>query len=183
VRVDQFGLRSPFAQELSPHRAEVALLEWRLLYLPGYRERISVYRFRGAAPFRSVVLEKRRGADWIVIAHLRTHLGRGKEPMNLLNQFLNGAIMMGFVVAALFFLRFHRRTRERLFAIFAASFFVLAAERIILACVPPEAEFRPYVYVIRLIAFLLIIAAIVDKNRGAKQKRPSVSEHESNHVR
>ena len=54
--------------------------------------------------------------------------------MNLVNQFLHGAIMMGFLVGALFFLRFHRSTRERLFAIFAAAFFVLAIERIVLAC-------------------------------------------------
>jgi hypothetical protein len=86
----------------------------------------------------------------------------------MLNQFLNGAIMMGFLTAGFFFLRFHRRTRERLFAIFAASFFVLAAERIVLACINPAAEFRPYIYLIRLAAFLLIIIAIVDKNRGAK---------------
>lgn len=90
--------------------------------------------------------------------------------MNLLNQFLNGAIMMGFVVAALFFLRFYRRTHERLFAIFAASFLVLASERIVLACVPPDAEFRSYVYLIRLSAFLLIIVAIVDKNRAVKRR-------------
>ena len=90
--------------------------------------------------------------------------------MSLLNQFLNGAIMMGFLVPAIFFLRFHRRTHERLFAIFAASFFVLVIERIVLACVDPEAEFRPYVYIIRLIAFLLIIIAIVDKNRGARPR-------------
>ncbi|HWN95135.1 MAG TPA: DUF5985 family protein [Methylomirabilota bacterium] len=90
--------------------------------------------------------------------------------MTLLNQFLHGAIMMGFLVASLFFLRFHRRTHERLFAIFAASFFVLTIERIVLACIHPQAEFRPYVYVIRLIAFLLIIIAIVDKNRAQNRK-------------
>lgn len=101
----------------------------------------------------------------------------------MLNQFLNGSIMMGFVVAGLFFLRFHRRTRERLFAIFAATFFVLAVERVVLASVDPAAEFRPFVYLIRLVAFLLIIAAIVDKNRSAKPKRPSAAEHKSNHVR
>ncbi len=88
----------------------------------------------------------------------------------MLNQFLNGAIVMGFVVAGLFFLSFHRRARERLFAIFASSFFVLAAERLVLAFVDPAAEFRPYVYLIRLVAFLLIIVAIVDKNRSAKLK-------------
>ncbi len=88
----------------------------------------------------------------------------------MLNQFLHGAIMMGFLVAGFFFLRFHRRTRERLFAMFAASFFVLAGERFVLASVDPTAEFRPYVYVFRLIAFLLIIVAIVDKNRGIRPR-------------
>ncbi|HTD65307.1 MAG TPA: DUF5985 family protein [Candidatus Limnocylindria bacterium] len=88
----------------------------------------------------------------------------------MFNQFLNGAIMTGFLVAGLFFLRFNRRTHERLFAIFAAAFFVLAFERIVLAFVDPTAEFQPYVYVIRLMAFLLIIIAIVDKNRGARRQ-------------
>jgi hypothetical protein len=100
----------------------------------------------------------------------------------MLNQFLNGAIMMGFIIAGLFFLRFHRRTRERLFAMFAAAFFVLAIERVVLACVNPAAEFRPYVYLIRLMAFLLIIIAIVNKNRGAKPKRGSTPQHEGNQV-
>lgn len=84
------------------------------------------------------------------------------------NQYLNGAIMMGFLIGGLFFLRFFRQTRERLFAIFAASFFVLAAERLVLAGVPPDAEFRPFIYLIRLTAYLLIIVAIVDKNRSAR---------------
>jgi hypothetical protein len=86
------------------------------------------------------------------------------------NQFLNGAIMFGFLVAGLFFLRFHHRTRERLFAMFSAAFFVLAFERIVLAGVDPAAEFSPYIYLIRLTAYLLIIAAIVDKNRQAKSR-------------
>jgi hypothetical protein len=86
------------------------------------------------------------------------------------NQFLNGAIMVGFLVVGLFFLRFHRKTRERLFAMFAASFFVLAIERVVLAGVDPAAEFRPYIYLIRLTAFVLIIIAIVDKNRKARPR-------------
>jgi len=101
----------------------------------------------------------------------------------MLNQFLNGAIMMGFLIAGLFFLRFHRRTRERLFAMFAAAFFVLSIERVVLAFVNPQAEFRPYVYLIRLAAFLLIFLAIVDKNRAARPNRSSVSQNESNQVR
>jgi len=86
----------------------------------------------------------------------------------MLRQFLNGAITFGFIVVTIFFLRFWRRSAERLFGIFAAAFFVLAIERVILALVSPENEFRFYVYTVRLVAFLLIIIAIVDKNRSAK---------------
>ena len=88
----------------------------------------------------------------------------------MLRQFLNGAITFGFLVAAVFFLRFWRRSAERLFAMFAAAFFVLAVERVILTVVNPENEFRPYVYIVRLMAFVLIIIAIVDKNRGTKPR-------------
>ena len=38
---------------------------------------------------------------------------------DLLNQFLLGAIVMACGVAGLYFLRFYRKTHERLFAIFA----------------------------------------------------------------
>jgi hypothetical protein len=85
----------------------------------------------------------------------------------MLNQFLNGAIMFGLLIAAVFFLRFWRRSAERLFAMFAAAFFVLAIERVVLAIVQPENEFRPYVYFVRLLAFVLIIIAIIDKNRSS----------------
>ena len=44
-----------------------------------------------------------------------------------------GAIAMASVVAALFFLRFWRDTGDRLFLIFAAAFFLLAATRVGLA--------------------------------------------------
>jgi hypothetical protein len=86
------------------------------------------------------------------------------------NHFLNGAIMMGFTIVGLFFLRFHRSTRERLFAMFAAAFFVLGIERVALVSFDLATEFQPYIYLIRLLAFLLIIIAIVDKNRGTRAK-------------
>ena len=72
---------------------------------------------------------------------------------------------MGCVMAGLFFLRFWRKTRDRLFAIFAVAFWALASERVVLEIVSVN-EFRPYVYGIRLFAFGLIILAIVDKNRA-----------------
>ena len=39
-----------------------------------------------------------------------------------LNQLVTGAIVMGYAVAGLFFIRFWRQTRDRLFLIFAVSF-------------------------------------------------------------
>ena len=77
---------------------------------------------------------------------------------------ITGALAMAYFVAALFFLRFWSATRDRLFGFFAAAFFLLAAQRIILPYAP-EAWISP-LYVVRLLAFVLIIVAIIDKNRG-----------------
>jgi hypothetical protein len=79
--------------------------------------------------------------------------------------FLNGAIAMGFAVAALFFLRFRRDTGDRLFAFFALAFLVFAAERVALLYVGPDEAARATVYLARLAAFSLIILGILDKNR------------------
>lgn len=87
----------------------------------------------------------------------------------MLNQFLHGAIAVSLWLAGLFFLRFWKRTGDRLFAIFAIAFWVLCAERVLLAMTNPQDEFRWYIYIVRLFAFVLIIIAIIDKNR----ERPS----------
>jgi uncharacterized protein DUF5985/cytochrome b/b6/petD-like protein len=79
--------------------------------------------------------------------------------------FLNGAVAMGFAIAALFFLRFRRETGDRLFAFFAAAFFVFAAERVALVYVGPDEAARATVYLARLAAFSLIILGVLDKNR------------------
>jgi hypothetical protein len=72
------------------------------------------------------------------------------------------------LVSGLCFLRFWRDTRDRLFAYFAVAFGLLALCWLLLALVNPTAETRPFVYAIRLAAFGLIIAAIVDKNREVR---------------
>jgi hypothetical protein len=72
------------------------------------------------------------------------------------------------LVAGLCFLRFWRDTRDRLFVFFAVAFWLLALCWMLLALLSPTEETRPYVYAIRLAAFGLIIAAIVDKNREAR---------------
>ena len=90
--------------------------------------------------------------------------------MPIVHAFVSGAIALGFFAIGLFFLSFWRRTHDRLFARFAAAFFLLAIERIILVLVSPEYEFRPYLYFVRLAAFLTIIAAIVARNRGPENR-------------
>lgn len=82
-----------------------------------------------------------------------------------LTQFLSGAIMMGYIVIGLFFYRYWKRTSESLFGVFAAAFAVLACERIALLITRPEDEVRPFVYLIRFSAFMLILLAIFLKNR------------------
>ncbi len=87
-------------------------------------------------------------------------------------QFLSGAVMMGCFAAAVFFLRFWHRTRDRLFLIFASSFFTLMIERMVLAILRDQArEERSLVYLIRLIAFLMILVGIWDKNFTEKKRR------------
>jgi uncharacterized membrane protein len=80
-------------------------------------------------------------------------------------QLIPGAIVMGYAVAGLFFLRFWRQTQDRLFLIFAVSFWLLGLQRLALALTTQIIESQTGLYLVRLFAFLLILAAIVDKNR------------------
>ena len=80
---------------------------------------------------------------------------------------LSGAIICGYAVVALFFLRFWRQTRERLFVWFAVAFAFLAAERALLV-VPGSWAHQPTIYCTRLVAFLMIAGAIWDRNRARR---------------
>jgi hypothetical protein len=82
-----------------------------------------------------------------------------------MEEFLLGAIAMGSALTALFFLRFWRETRDRLFAIFSIAFVLLGTTRVGLALSSEPREGHTYWYWVRLVAFLLILLAIADKNR------------------
>ncbi len=86
-----------------------------------------------------------------------------------LNMFISGAITMAYFVVGLFFLRFWKQSRDRLFGMFALAFFILAIQRLALALTTQTSEGTVFLYVVRLIAFLIILAAIVDKNRSARR--------------
>lgn len=79
--------------------------------------------------------------------------------------FFSGVLVAGYAVAGLFFLRFWKQSGDRLFAFFAAAFGLLAAQRAALAAVEHGTPNSTWLYALRLLAFLLILAAIVDKNR------------------
>jgi hypothetical protein len=83
-----------------------------------------------------------------------------------LNQLVTGAIVMGYAVTGLFFIRFWRQTRDRLFLIFAISFWLLGFQRLALSLTSQLIESDTGFYLVRLFAFLLILGAIVDKNRS-----------------
>ena len=92
-------------------------------------------------------------------------------------QFSSGFIVMGYLVVGLFFLRFWRDTRDRLFAVFAVAFWLFALQRLLLALIDVQAEHEALFYLLRLVGFLLIIWAVVDKNRvGARPRRAAASD-------
>jgi hypothetical protein len=79
--------------------------------------------------------------------------------------FLMGAIAMAWAASALFFLRFWQDTHDRLFLMFAIAFCLLGSTRLIMAMMGEPAEEHSQLYWVRLAAYLLILVAIVDKNR------------------
>jgi hypothetical protein len=80
---------------------------------------------------------------------------------------ISGMLAAGYATAALFFLKFWRETGDRLFAWFASAFALLLVQRIALAVVVGWNGETWWYYLIRLLAFLLIIVAILEKNRSA----------------
>lgn len=85
------------------------------------------------------------------------------ERVELFNAFLNGVIAMGHGTAGLFFLRFWKKTGERLFVLFAVAIWLLGIIRIAMLFLEELREENNF-YWLRLVAYLLILAAIVDKN-------------------
>lgn len=79
--------------------------------------------------------------------------------------FMWGALAMASLAIALFFLRFWRLSKDRLFAGFALAFSFLAINWIGLGFFRGDSETRHWVFMFRLAAFAVIIAAVVDKNR------------------
>ncbi|HJP92159.1 MAG TPA: DUF5985 family protein [Pyrinomonadaceae bacterium] len=80
-----------------------------------------------------------------------------------------GAVIMSCFVAALFFLDFWRRSHDRFFAFFSSAFVLLGTSWLVNVFTGTAVEFNRPVYITRLLAFLLIIIAVIDKNRSPRQ--------------
>jgi hypothetical protein len=76
-----------------------------------------------------------------------------------------GAIAAGLASAGLFFFRFWWQTRDRFFLFFAVSFWLEAVNRVALVLLEHADEQEPLFYLVRLVAYGLIVAAIWQKNR------------------
>lgn len=79
-------------------------------------------------------------------------------------EYLSGAVTLGYVVAMLFFLRFWKRTADRLFLAFGVAFALLALNQALAQWLGAADERVGYTYLLRVLGFVLILAAIVDKN-------------------
>jgi len=86
-----------------------------------------------------------------------------------MNQLLSGGTAIASLAIGVFFLRYWKRSRDRLFLMFAFAFWMYAANRVGLALLDDAHEGRVWLYGLRLCAFLLIVIAIIDKNRNAPQ--------------
>ncbi len=84
----------------------------------------------------------------------------------MLEGFLLGVIVTASLAASSFFLRYWRRTRDSLFLAFGAAFLIEGINRVFFLFIDRPDEGSPWIYTVRLLAFLLILAAIVSKNRA-----------------
>jgi peptidoglycan/LPS O-acetylase OafA/YrhL len=87
-------------------------------------------------------------------------------------EFFSGAVTMGYLVASGFFMRFWRKTADRLFLAFAVAFVLLAANQALALWLGAADERLGYTYLLRVLGFVLILAAIIDKNLAQSGKRP-----------
>ena len=79
-------------------------------------------------------------------------------------EFLSGAVTLAFLLSAVFFLRFWRKTSDRLFLAFAIAFVLFALNQGLAYVLDIYHEPTSFIYALRVIGFVLILAAIVDKN-------------------
>ncbi len=84
--------------------------------------------------------------------------------MGIIVAYIGGAVTLGYLVAAGFFLRFWRKTHDRLFLAFGVAFALLSVNQVLASFIDAGNENVVYAYLLRVLGFGLILVAIVDKN-------------------
>ena len=83
----------------------------------------------------------------------------------MIEGFLLGVVVTGTATASAFFMRFWLKTRDPLFLAFSASFLIEAGNRLAFLWLEHPNEGAASIYLVRLVSYLLILVAIVNKNR------------------
>lgn len=83
-----------------------------------------------------------------------------------MSAFILGALAMGYLTAGMFFARFYVQTRDRFFAFMCAAFAIMSANQLALLLFGEDSEHRSILFLARLLAFVLILVGIIDKNRS-----------------
>jgi predicted PurR-regulated permease PerM len=86
-------------------------------------------------------------------------------------EFLSGAVTLGFLIAAIFFLRFWKQTSDRLFLAFALAFALMALNQGLAQWLGAADERVGFTYVLRVLGFVLILVAVLDKNFQTQRKK------------
>lgn len=81
--------------------------------------------------------------------------------------FLLGIIATSSVMAGIFFLKFWKHTKDFLFLAFAIAFIIEGFSRASVMFLAKPNEGSPWIYLVRLLASLLILIAILKKNYSA----------------
>ena len=84
--------------------------------------------------------------------------------------FMSGAVTLAYILASTYFVHFWRRTADRLFLAFAVAFALLALNQVAVFLVGVDDERYNYAYILRVLGFVLILLAIVDKNVSARRR-------------
>ena len=84
----------------------------------------------------------------------------------LIEGFLLGVIVAASLTAGAFFIRFWRQTHDQLFLLFGAAFIIEGVNRFVFLFVEDPDEGHHAIFSVRLFAYLLILVAIIRKNRA-----------------
>lgn len=87
-----------------------------------------------------------------------------------MHNFLSGLVTAGFLIAALYFFRFWKTTRDRFFIVLGIAFLLFAANQLGVVVLQTPREEQSWIYLLRVFGFALLIVAIILKNLPKSQK-------------